>query len=70
MRHPNYVAVVAEMLALPLVHGAWLTAAVFSLGNAWLLSVRIRAEERALGPAWERAFAGRPRFVPGGPGGH
>jgi methyltransferase len=70
VRHPNYVAVVTEMLALPLVHGAWLTAAVFSLGNAWLLAVRIRAEERALGPAWEAAFAGRPRFVPGGPGGH
>jgi methyltransferase len=70
IRHPNYVAVVTEMVALPLVHGAWLTAGVFSLGNAWLLAVRIRAEERALGPAWEAAFAGRPRFVPGGPGGH
>jgi methyltransferase len=70
VRHPNYVAVVTEMVALPLVHGAWLTAAVFSLGNAWLLRVRIRAEERALGPAWEAAFAGRPRFVPGGSGGH
>jgi methyltransferase len=70
VRHPNYVAVVTEMVALPLVHGAWLTAVVFSLGNAWLLWVRIRAEERALGPAWEAAFAGRPRFVPGGSGGH
>jgi methyltransferase len=69
IRHPNYVAVVTEMAALPLVHGAWLTALVFSLGNAWLLSVRIRAEERALGPAWEAAFAGRPRFVPGGSSG-
>jgi methyltransferase len=70
VRHPNYVAVVTEMAALPLVHGAWLTAGVFSLGNAWLLWVRIRAEERALGPAWEAAFSGRPRFVPGGSGGH
>jgi methyltransferase len=68
--HPNYVAVIAEMLALPLVHGAWLTALVFSLGNAWLLRVRIRAEEQALGAPWQHAFAGRPRFVPGGPGGH
>ena len=68
--HPNYVAVIAEMLALPLVHGAWLTALVFSLGNAWLLRVRIRAEEQALGQPWAHAFAGRPRFVPGGPGGH
>jgi methyltransferase len=70
VRHPNYVAVIAEMLALPLVHGAWLTALVFSAGNAWLLRVRIRAEEHALGEPWADAFAGRPRFVPGGPGGH
>jgi methyltransferase len=70
VRHPNYLAVIAEMAALPLVHGAWLTALVFSLGNAWLLKVRIRAEEQALGQPWEHAFAGRPRFVPGGHGGH
>jgi len=70
VRHPNYVAVIAEMVALPLVHGAWLTALVFSLGNAWLLRVRIRAEEEALGEPWRHAFAGRPRFVPGGHGGH
>jgi methyltransferase len=70
VRHPNYVAVIAEMVALPLVHGAWLTALAFTLGNAWLLRVRIHAEERALGEHWEHAFAGRPRFVPGGHGGH
>jgi methyltransferase len=70
VRHPNYVAVIAEMLALPLVHWAWVTALVFSLGNAWLLRVRIRAEEQALGEPWRDAFAGRPRFVPGGHGGH
>lgn len=70
VRHPNYVAVIAEMVALPLVHGAWLTALVFSLGNAWLLRVRVRAEEEALGEPWRHAFAGRPRFVPGGHGGH
>ncbi len=70
VRHPNYVAVIAEMLALPLVHGAWLTAVAFTAGNAWLLRVRIRAEERALGEPWQHAFSGRPRFVPGGHGGH
>jgi methyltransferase len=46
--HPNYVAVVVEGFALPLVHGAWLTAAVFTVLNAGLLTVRIRAENRAL----------------------
>ena len=47
-RHPNYVAVVVEGLALPLVHTAWLTALVFTVANAALLTVRIRAENAAL----------------------
>jgi methyltransferase len=51
LRHPNYVAVVAEGVALPLVHSAWLTAAVFTLLNALVLSVRIRTENRALSGA-------------------
>ena len=37
LRHPNYVAVAVEGLALPLVHSAWLTAAVFTVLNAALL---------------------------------
>ncbi len=48
LRHPNYVAVVIEGLALPLVHAAWITAVVFTVLNAGLLAVRIRAEEAAL----------------------
>jgi methyltransferase len=51
LRHPNYVAVVAEGLALPLVHTAWLTAAAFTVLNAWLLTVRLRAENAALATA-------------------
>jgi methyltransferase len=47
-RHPNYLAVVLEIAALPLVHTAWLTAAVFSLLNAAMLTVRIRVENAAL----------------------
>lgn len=46
--HPNYVAVVVEGIALPLVHTAWVTALVFTLANAVLLTERIRVEERAL----------------------
>lgn len=64
LRHPNYVAVVLELAAVPLVHGAWVTALVFSLGNALLLRVRIRAEEEALGAVYAEAFADRPRFIP------
>lgn len=48
LSHPNYVAVVAEVAALPMVHTAYLTAALFSLANGLLLAVRIRTEEAAL----------------------
>jgi methyltransferase len=48
LRHPNYLAVVVEGLALPLVHSAWLTAVVFTVANAVLLRTRIRCEEAAL----------------------
>lgn len=51
LRHPNYVAVVIEGIALPLLHSAWITAAVFTVANAGLLWVRIRCEDRALGYA-------------------
>jgi methyltransferase len=70
LRHPNYLAVVAEIAALPLVHTAWITALAFSVLNAWLLKVRIRAEEAALAGAsdYEAAFAGRFRLLPGGRG--
>jgi methyltransferase len=67
-RHPNYLAVIVEIATLPLVHTAWLTALVFSLADALLLRVRIRAEERALAEvsSYGAVFAGRPRFLPGG----
>ncbi len=48
VRHPNYVAVVAEGVALPLVHTAWLTALVFTAVNAVLLTIRITEEDRVL----------------------
>ena len=46
--HPNYVAVVLEGIALPMVHGAWRTALAFTVLNAWLLSIRIACENEAL----------------------
>ncbi|MFE3165328.1 isoprenylcysteine carboxyl methyltransferase family protein [Streptomyces sp. NPDC059224] len=51
LRHPNYVAVVAEGAALPLVRTAWVTAAMFTALNAALLTVRIRCEDQALAAA-------------------
>jgi methyltransferase len=67
LRHPNYLAVIIEIFSLPLLHTAWLTALVFSAGNAVMLRVRIRAEEAALARVseYQIAFSGRPRLVPG-----
>ncbi|WP_197381835.1 isoprenylcysteine carboxyl methyltransferase family protein [Mycolicibacterium mengxianglii] len=46
--HPNYVAVIIEGFALPLVHTAWFTAAVFTVLNAILLHTRVKVENTAL----------------------
>jgi methyltransferase len=46
--HPNYVAVIAEGVALPLVHTASITALVFSALNGWLLRTRVKVENAAL----------------------
>jgi len=49
MRHPNYIIVAVEGIALPLVHTAWVTAIVFTLLNAiLLLRFRIPIENGAL----------------------
>ena len=70
LRHPNYLAVILEIFSLPMIHTAWLSALVFSLADALLLRVRIRAEEAGLSrvSGYEDAFAGRPRLLPGGGG--
>ena len=49
LKHPNYLAVVVEGFALPLVHTAWITAVAFTVLNAvLLLGYRIPCEDRAL----------------------
>jgi len=48
LRHPNYLGVQLEILAVPLLHSAYLTSAVFGVANALLLRDRIRREEQAL----------------------
>ncbi len=48
LRHPNYLGVALEILAVPLLHSAYVTAMIFSLANVLLLSARIRTEDRAL----------------------
>ncbi len=48
VRHPNYIGVVLEIMAIPMLHSAYLTALIFSILNGLLLMVRISAEEKAL----------------------
>jgi methyltransferase len=51
VRHPNYIVVIAEIALLPLAFGLWQVALIFSLLNAAVLTIRIRAEEKALDTA-------------------
>lgn len=48
LRHPNYVAVVTELAVVPLIFSCYLTAAVFTLLNAFVIRRRIRIETAAL----------------------
>ena len=67
MRHPNSIAVLGEILALPLAGGAWITAAVAGILFTLILVVRVRTEEEALlaRPEYAAAMGGKRRFVPG-----
>jgi len=67
VRHPNYAAVFVEMLALPLIHTAWITALAGSLAHIVVLSQRLVTEERVLfsDAQYRAAMSGKPRFVPG-----
>ena len=67
VRHPNYAAVFVEMLVLPLIHTAWITALAGSLAHLVVLSQRLSTEERVLfsDAQYRAAMAGKPRFLPG-----
>lgn len=64
IRHPNYLAIIIEFIAIPVLCGAYATAAVFSLANAWILARRIPQEERALRQCSGNALPAAPRFLP------
>jgi methyltransferase len=66
VRHPNYVAVFVELVALPLIHGAWLTALLGGALHVVVLRRRLALEEGVLmaDPDYRRQMAGKPRFVP------
>ncbi len=56
IRHPNYWAVAIELACFPLLFDGYITAALFSAANAYLLlRIRIPAEEKALQLAAENS---------------
>lgn len=71
IRHPNYVAVVLELLALPLVHGAWLTAALGFAAHVLIIKGRLATEEPALASdsLYVALMGAKPRFWPWWPQG-
>jgi methyltransferase len=66
IRHPNYAAVFLELLALPLIHGAWITALLGSIIHWSILRRRLKLEESVLmaKPAYIAAMGSKPRFIP------
>lgn len=64
IRHPNYLVVVTEIFVIPVLCGAYFTAASFSAINAVVLYLRIREEERAIGSLGGIDLSRLPRFIP------
>jgi methyltransferase len=66
VKHPNYVAAYVELVALPLIHTAWLTALAGAAVHLWVLWRRVQLEESLLlaNPAYVRLMAEQPRFLP------
>jgi len=66
VRHPNYVAVVAELFTLPMIHTAWITAIAGTLADLEILRRRVHVEDTMLmnNPAYRLTMGGKPRFLP------
>ncbi|MGG1675205.1 isoprenylcysteine carboxyl methyltransferase family protein [Neobacillus sp. NRS-1170] len=66
MKHPNYFVVTIELLVIPSLFSAYLTAFLFMIINAIMLDIRIREEENALKSLteYEGTFKDCHRFIP------
>jgi methyltransferase len=60
LSHPNYAVVAGEIAVLPLVLGLPLLAAFFTILNAAVLAIRIRAENRAIAASCKTVMPGTP----------
>lgn len=66
IKHPNYLVVSIELMVVPMMFGAYITAGLFTLLNVLMLSIRIPAEEKALQELteYEGSFESSNRFLP------
>lgn len=66
VRHPNYFIVICELFLLPFLFKAYFTMILFSIGNLYILSKRIQAEESALmfHHDYKKHFQDKKRFIP------
>lgn len=66
VRHPNYSAVFLELIALPLIYTAWITAIAATAMNLWVLRERLAVEDRVLlsNPTYRSQMGSKPRFLP------
>ncbi len=66
VRHPNYVAVFFELMALPLIHAAYVTAIVGTAAHVFILARRIGLEDRVLlaDAGYRALMSAKPRFIP------
>lgn len=66
MKHPNYVVVAFEILLIPLLFQAYVTALLFTFLNIVMMTIRIPTEEKALQKHtnYHEVFNLRARFVP------
>jgi methyltransferase len=67
VRHPNYAAVFCEMIALPLIHTAWITALLGAIAHFAVLYLRLSVEDPVLlsNPEYAAVMGSKPRFLPG-----
>lgn len=47
-KHPNYIIVCCEIIAIPMIFDLYITAVVFTFLNAFVLAVRIKEENKVL----------------------
>ncbi|MEM7517648.1 MAG: isoprenylcysteine carboxylmethyltransferase family protein [Planctomycetota bacterium] len=66
IRHPNYLAVLAEFVSVPLIGGAWRSMLFLNLIHLPVLLARIRSEERVLRThtGWAEAMGSKPALFP------